>query len=211
MTTEMSIKRRLIWIVCLMVVQSFYFPLNRLLTGGVAPHLPLDEGIPLWPAWVLPYAAVTVWWYTAYLWAGWKMEARLLRSFVLGAIFILLISQVIFFTLPTYVIRPDLDHGGFWEFWLRMIYSNDKPYNAFPSLHVAITFLISLFWGIWFPRTRWLQALVLALVMCSTVFTKQHYWLDLIGGLGMGVAGSLVSLWVWRKQAAPKPLSLQQH
>ncbi len=197
----MKYSRRLFWMACPIVVQSFYFPLNRLLSGGVAPQLPLDAGIPLWPAWVVVYAAVTVWWYTAYLWAGWKMEERLLRSFVAGVVFILLISQVIFFTFPTYVVRPHLGSTGFWEFWLGMIYSNDRPYNAFPSLHVSITFIISLFWGIWFPRSRWLQILVLALVICSTVFTKQHYWLDLVGGLGMGIAGSLVSLWAWRRQA----------
>jgi membrane-associated phospholipid phosphatase len=54
-------------------------------------------------------------------------------------------------------------------------------------------------WGTWFPRWRWFFVLVLALVMFSTIFTHQHYWLDIVGGTVMGAAGIWVGFWGARR------------
>jgi membrane-associated phospholipid phosphatase len=73
---------------------------------------------------------------------------------------------------------------------LRWIYSNDGRYNAFPSGHIYLVTLTSLFYSRWYPRTTWLWAIIILVVSCSTLFTGQHYILDIAGGLLFAVVGT---------------------
>lgn len=62
-------------------------------------------------------------------------------------------------------------------------------YNAFPSGHVYITTLIALFWSRWFPKWRWALSVTAVIVILATLFTKQHYLPDPIGGLALAWFG----------------------
>jgi len=62
--------KRLIWCALLFGIQALYFPLNKYMQGGMEFKTPMDEHMPVWPIWVIPYACICGWWTVAYLWAA---------------------------------------------------------------------------------------------------------------------------------------------
>jgi len=187
--------KRLIWCALLFGIQALYFPLNKYLQGGMEFRTPLDEHIPLWSAWVLPYVLACWWWIIAYLWAAWRMGDRLYEAFFLASAVMQVSALTIFTIFPTYIVRPDLPTGDWTMQLLRWIYTNDYAYNAFPSGHVYITTLIALFWSRWFPSYRWIWMATVVLVILATLFTGQHYLPDPIGGLTLAWFSYRVGLW----------------
>jgi membrane-associated phospholipid phosphatase len=77
--------------------------------------------------------------------------------------------------------------------WVRRI---DVPHHTFPSTHVALSFAWAL-GAFRYERRVGLSLLVLAAgVSVSTVTTKQHYWIDVPGGLAV----ALGSHWIFFRQ-----------
>ena len=70
-----------------------------------------------------------------------------------------------------------------------LIYSIDSRYNAFPSLHVANACMLALLaWReLGFSGKTALLFLLAALIACSTLFIRQHYLLDVAGGIVVAV------------------------
>jgi membrane-associated phospholipid phosphatase len=64
-----------------------------------------------------------------------------------------------------------------------MLYGSDPPYNCFPSLHVAHSFVSAVtVHRVHRGVGRW-AVVCASLVAVSTLFTKQHYVLDVIAGM----------------------------
>jgi membrane-associated phospholipid phosphatase len=187
--------KRLIWCALLFGIQALYFPLNRFLEGGMEFKTALDEYVPLWPIWVLPYGLICGWWIAAYLWSAWRMEEGLYEAFFIASAFVSVAALTIFTVFPTYVIRPALSSTDWPSQLLNWIYTNDYMYNAFPSGHVYITTLIALFWSRWFPRWRWALFASVVMIILATLFTGQHYLPDPIGGLALAWFGYRIGLW----------------
>jgi membrane-associated phospholipid phosphatase len=82
--------------------------------------------------------------------------------------------------------RPHVD--GVWKPLYTALWGFDRPHNLFPSLHIA---LLTLLGEVYLRRTRSLlrAALVVwfALVALSTLLTRQHHLIDVIGGLLLGL------------------------
>jgi len=114
-----------------------------------------------------------------------KNYYRLVFSLSLG----LLINSIIYVAFPTYVLRPELVGNDFLTGLVRQIYTIDPPYNCFPSMHVLYSFICSWYLLI-FKRVGWwfdvFIGLSFVLISLSTVFTKQHYTPDIIGGVVVG-------------------------
>jgi membrane-associated phospholipid phosphatase len=73
------------------------------------------------------------------------------------------------------------------------IYSLDPPDNLFPSLHISLTALAAL--AVWKADRRYGAILFagLVLVAISVCTTKQHFIVDVLGGLVVaGVVGGIV-------------------
>lgn len=187
--------KRLIWCALLFGIQALYFPLNRFLEGGMEFKTALDDYVPLWSIWVVPYALICVWWIFAYLWAAWRMEERLYESFFIASAFTSVAALTIFTVFPTYVIRSTVPDADWASQLLNWVYTNDYMYNAFPSGHVYITTLIALFWSRWFPKWRWLWIATVIIIALATLFTHQHYLPDPIGGLALAWFGYRIGLW----------------
>ncbi|HEX9163538.1 MAG TPA: phosphatase PAP2 family protein, partial [Thermoanaerobaculia bacterium] len=100
-----------------------------------------------------------------------------------------------FLAYPTIAPRPLTVAGDGFAVWgLRLLYSADPPYNCFPSLHVAHSF-VSAFTSFRVHRGVGTVATICAsLVAVSTLFTRQHYVLDVIAGTALASIGSLVFL-----------------
>lgn len=76
----------------------------------------------------------------------------------------------------------------------------DPPFNSFPSLHVALAALAAWSMADAAPGTRAGWNLALALVAWSVCAVKQHYLLDVAGGLALALA---VRAWVGARVARP--------
>jgi len=187
--------KRFIWCALLFGIQVLYFPLNRFMEGGFEFKTALDQYIPLWSIWVIPYSLATAWWIVAYIWAAWRINDRSYEAFFIASAVVQVVALVIFTVFPTYVVRPALVGGDSTMQLLSWIYKNDYAYNAFPSGHVYITTLIALFWSRWFPRWLWLWSGTVIVIVLATLFTHQHYLPDPIGGLALAWIGYRVGIW----------------
>lgn len=181
-------------------IQSLYGPTSQNLTGGLAPRIPLDALIPLWPIWVVPYAACYPLWLTAFIFAIWKMESRLFRALMAACYLTFSVGILTFVLFPTYVDLPTLTGTDAFSALLRQLQIAGGTYDALPSGHVYITTLLALFYTRWHPRLRWLWTFILVIVSLSTLFTGQHYILDVVAGLAFGWIGYRFGLW-WVERA----------
>jgi membrane-associated phospholipid phosphatase len=163
-------------------------------TGGIEPKLSIDV-FPVWPIWVLPYVFCYLLWLSSIAWIILKMEDRLFRSFIAACVFTFSIGTTTFIFFPTYVQTVPLQGNDIFTLLLQIIYENWGRYDAFPSGHVYITTLLTLFFSRWYPRQRLLWILILTIVSFSTLFTGQHYVLDVIGGLSIAWGGYHFGLW----------------
>ena len=194
-----SRKMRIISFFAIILVQLLYIPINRLITGGIILGIRWDAYVPFWPIFSIPYLMSILWWSICFLWAVLKMEDRRLLAFVIGILFMMITSYIVYIAFPTYVERPDVNGRGFQFEIIRYIYNNDRLNNAFPSGHTYFTVFIVLSWWKWKPRLRWIWLSFGALVIVSTLFTGQHNLLDPIGGI-IWAAGSYGLGWYWAKR-----------
>jgi membrane-associated phospholipid phosphatase len=77
---------------------------------------------------------------------------------------------------------------------LRLLYQADPPYNCFPSLHVAHSFVSALTCYRVHRGVGITAVLCATLVGLSTLFTKQHYVLDVIAGVFLACVAGVIFL-----------------
>lgn len=97
---------------------------------------------------------------------------------------------IFFIFFPVTYPRTYNDGGHIFFAFVKLL---DQPNNCFPSLHVAIAMFLTI--AVW--RTRNRQAGVLMsfwtlLIIMSTLTVKQHYALDIIGGIVTSVIASFI-------------------
>lgn len=194
------------------VIQSIYWPLNHGLEEGVILDTRWDRYIPTVAVWIVPYSLAWPIWLAGYAWAALRMEEKLYRALIIASVLATVTAMLTFFFYPTYVVRPVLEGTDWATEWLRVLYRTDGVFNAFPSGHVYFTTLMTLFWTLWHPRWRWLWAGFWLVVVLSTLFTRQHYIPDIIGGTGLAWVSYRVAVW-WmglEKVALPKVTGWQR-
>jgi membrane-associated phospholipid phosphatase len=166
-----------------------------------APEIAFDRAMPLSPAWMLVYGSIWVFMLLPFLVV--RQDELIFRT-LLSYIAVVTISYGGFLLYPTSAPRPDeLPQDGFFAWTLAFNYRFDPPYNCFPSLHVAWASVTSLtafrvHRGVGIAAAIWTT-----LIGISTIYTKQHYAVDVVGGfLAAGVA-YLVFLRTHRKGSIP--------
>jgi len=174
-----------------------YIPTSNRMTGGIEPKLPIDN-FPVWPIWVLPYVLCYLLWITSIAWIIFKAEDPFFRSFIAACFVTFLLGNLTFIFFPTYVGLVTFGGTDLFANLLRTIHETWGRYDAFPSGHIYITTLLALFFGRWYPRNKLLWILILVIVSLSTLFTAQHYILDVLGGYIVALAGYYFGLW-WRE------------
>ena len=150
------------------------------------PEIALDRALPLRPEWAPIYWSQ---WVFSFLPVFIVRGVELRRRTVLAYVTIVIVAYAGFLLYPTLAPRPALVAGDDIFAWsLRQLYDFDPPYNCFPSLHVAYSFLAAL--TAWTVH-RGLGSVALAwatLIAISTLFTKQHYIIDVIAGIILAAA-----------------------
>jgi membrane-associated phospholipid phosphatase len=181
--------------VALFLLVPFYIFIAQRVSSGTlyAPELPWDRALPLQPTWALIYGPLYAFLLALPLFVV-RQEEHIRRTFW-AYVAVWIAAYVCFLVYPTVAPRPPKVVGDGFAVWgLRFLYGADPPYNCFPSLHVAHSF-VSALTCYRLHRQLGLAALSCAsLVAVSTLFTKQHYIVDVIAGLLIAVVAYLVIL-----------------
>ena len=157
------------------------------------PALALDRALPLWPAWALVYGALYLFLILLPLFVVRQDEQ--IRRTVYAYLLVWITAYVFFAVYPTVAPRPPRVVGeGFGMWGLRFLYSADPPYNCFPSLHVAHSFVSALTCYRVHRHLGVVATTCAAVVAVSTLFTKQHYILDVIAGVFLAFVAYVIFL-----------------
>ena len=176
------------------------FRCSRLLIRGRLRHsltLPFDFALPFLPWTISIYLGCLLLWFFLYRIAAGLPRQRADRFYLanlLGKGFCFLI----FVLFPTGLVRPEPGDAGFWNGCMRLLYQIDAPDDLFPSLHCFLGWLcwVGVRGNREVPLAWRISALLMAFAVCfSTLTTRQHVFLDTVGGvllceLCYGLAGS---------------------
>jgi membrane-associated phospholipid phosphatase len=167
-----------------------------------APEVPLDRMIPLQPGWALVYGSLYLFLILLPVFIVCREEH--IRRTVFAYLMVWITAFGCFLLYPTVAPRPHEVLGrGFLVWGLRFLYDADPPYNCFPSLHVAHS-CVSAFTAYRAHRGVGLVAGICALLVgISTLFTKQHYVLDVVAGIGLAYVAHVIFLRGYPRSAIP--------
>jgi membrane-associated phospholipid phosphatase len=147
--------------------------------------LSLDARIPFISAFVYPFYLT----YVLVLIPALMVSKRaLLRYAVVVFSILVVVSCLIFLMFPTYVPRPAFQSITLSDHLVAIIYKNDRPSCAFPSLHVSSAMLTALVMRRDQGRYGWFLWPSVIAVSASTVFIKQHVVIDVVGGILLAMA-----------------------
>lgn len=157
------------------------------------PALAIDGAVPLQPAWMLVYGSLYV--FAFLLPIVVVRQPRLFRQWLKAFLTVMIAAYAGFILFPTAAPRPDdVPGAGFFAWALRVVYDVDPLHGCFPSLHVAYSF-VSALTVYRVHRGLGIAALVWASIIgVSTLFTKQHFVVDVIAGALMAYAAYLLFL-----------------
>jgi len=103
------------------------------------------------------------------------------------------ITLIVFAFWRTTMIRPEIVGNDLSARLLKRIYDQDHPYNCFPSQHVAYSW-VAAFIAVRRDRFFGYASFVIAiLISLSTVFIKQHWFVDIPGGIGVALIAYLLT------------------
>jgi membrane-associated phospholipid phosphatase len=192
-------------LVALFALIPLYLFIPQLLFQGRelnAPEIALDRMMALDPAWSLVYGSLFC---AALLPAFVIHQQELFQRTVLAYLMIWLLAFACFIAYPTIGPRSArFDGDGFSAWALQVIYASDHRYNCLPSLHVAQCFLAAfacfrVHRGVGYACMAWAF-----LVGLSTIYTKQHYVLDVVTGALLAGAAYAVVLRGYRRELVPE-------
>ncbi len=186
--------KRLPWVMAVIAIQFVYFPTSQVASGGIEPKLPIDV-FPVYPVWIVPYVLCYPLWLFGIFWALFKLDARSFRAGIAAALFTVSVGALTFIFFPTYVVLPAITGADIFSDMLRWVQSAGGTHAALPSAHNYMTMLMSAFAIHFYPRQRWFWIAVIVIVALSTLFTGQHYILDVLAGLGLGWVGVRFGRW----------------
>jgi len=156
----------------------------------------------------VPY--VSLWLYVS-LAPAFALNAGALRAYATGAFAIALLGLASFWLFPT--TTPPFGVDWTQLPMLRLLKESDAGGNAFPSLHVAFAVysaqvissqLKSIRAPRWARGFNWLWCLA---IIYSTLATRQHVFIDVVGGilgacLGRSVAWSRPARAIWQRSTS---------
>lgn len=170
------------------VSNIMYTLLNNSNRGTHSLVTDLDQSIPFLKIFILPYLM----WYVFILltlayfcFKDKKIYYRTMWAINLG----LLISYGFYYFFQTNVPRPELQGNDFLTLLTSFVYHTDQPYNAFPSIHVLLSFLMIKAINKCSDRNIYNITLVYLpaiLIILATQFVKQHVLLDLFSAVAIG-------------------------
>lgn len=165
-------------------------------SGALSLMTSLDEAIPLMPEMVFAYVSIYFFWTPAIFMSSVTVGQFSRLVFVMGIA--LFLGLAIHQYMPSAYPRPTLpaSDSSFSVAFLRWYYTLDHPNNTFPSTHcVAVIILLCFMRERLRPLAHFAYEVWGSLIFASTVLIKQHYIVDVVGGIILGAAVFLILSW----------------
>jgi membrane-associated phospholipid phosphatase len=176
-------------VILLVCLVPFYLVIAEWARDGVVhvPELAIERLLPVVPAWALIYGALYA--FLIIVPVIVIQQKEMIRRTVWAYITVWGAAYACFLVYPTVASRPDTVAGaGFAAWGLRFLYEADPPYNCFPSIHVAHSFVSALACSRVHRPLGVIALSCASLVAISTLFTKQHYVADVAVGILLALA-----------------------
>ena len=147
----------------------------------------LDDLVPFLPPFIVVYFGCYIFWVINYLLVSLREEEIKYRFFT-ADLYARIICFLFFVFYPTTNVRPELVGNGIFVQGMRFLYQIDEPVNLFPSIHCMASWFCCI--GIrgdkkvpvWY---KIVSVMIAVLVFVSTLVTKQHVIVDVIGGVAV--------------------------
>mgnify|MGYP000550220406 FL=1 len=176
-------------------------------------HVPIDDYIPFCEYFVIPYLLwfPFVGWGIAYMALHNKTDYYKLCAFLFTGMTIFLIISTVYpngqYLRPTY-----FTHHNLCTMLCERLYAGDTPTNLFPSVHVFNSIAVNI--AVWHSdnfkknkAVRYGSAVLMVLIILSTMFLKQHSVFDVVTGMVLAVfMYSVVYTTNWAAVTAAKPV-----
>lgn len=187
----------------MLLVPAYIFIGEYVETGNLhRPELAFDRALPLIPFWGLVYGAL--YFFLIVLPVLVVRQEEHIRRMFWAYLAVWLFAYAVFLAYPTAAPRPARVVGeGFAVWGLRALYGADPPFNCFPSLHVAHSFISAMTCHQVHRGVGVAAAVAALLVAVSTLFTKQHYVLDVIAGILLAGAAYWIFLRGYPRERLP--------
>ncbi len=148
----------------------------------------------------------------------WQPDGALLGRFATGMLLIFMTAHLLYMVVPGFgpywylagTFGHELRGGTFWRLVREAVEAGGAQKDIFPSLHTAVPTYLAVFsfrhrkvalFKYWWP----VIAFVATQIIIATMFLRWHYLIDVVAGLLLAVAGSLigqhVSDWEHAKRA----------
>jgi membrane-associated phospholipid phosphatase len=179
------------WLVIYFFVNRLQVDPNRRIDLGTK----LDRKIPYMPLFALVYFSTYVFVLQPFfVLSNARQFYWMLTSFVLISV----ISSLIHATVPSKIERVEqVTIGGLSGWMLGLFQKTCKPYGNFPSMHVGLSVpVIAANFMAGGPGIGSIMLIWAVLIAISTLYTKQHYILDVLAGFMGGLVISALIFWL---------------
>ncbi|MFF2886402.1 phosphatase PAP2 family protein [Paenibacillus sp. NPDC057967] len=148
----------------------------------------LDDLIPFMKIFIIPYAIWMPFLYLTFIFFFFKDRPTYYRT-LLAYVISVLICYAIYTIFQTTVPRAELDGNDLLSWLVQFVYTNDAPFNCFPSIHCLSSYL--LFRAATQSKeigrgTKIGIGIITWSIILSTVFVKQHVVMDVFAGIMLG-------------------------
>jgi len=171
--------------------------LHELIQALPTPMFVIDNALDR----AIPFIPWTIWIYFSFFVfiasTVFRVEDKLFWQFVASASLAATIAWTIVLLLPITAARPDpaLIDSDLYRRVYTFVHKADPFHITFPSLHVGVTWICNFL--LWDKSGRGIRITLGIGISLSTLFTKQHLILDVIGGVVL----ALFCVWVTGKLA----------
>lgn len=146
-----------------------------------------DDMVPIVPWMVLIYFGSYIFWALNYV-LGCVQDAKTVYRFLSADFLAKIVCLIIFLVFPTTNTRPEIVGSGFFDEFMRFLYSADAADNLFPSIHCLTSWfcVIAVRENKKIPNWyKWVSVIIALAICVSTLTTKQHVIYDVIGGVAL--------------------------
>jgi membrane-associated phospholipid phosphatase len=179
------------WLILYFFVNRLQVEPNRRIDLGIE----LDRKIPYLPLFALTYFSTYVFVLQPFFILS---DARQFYWMLTSFVSISVISSLIHAIVPSKIERVEqVTAGGFSGWALGLFQKTCKPYGNFPSMHVGLSVpVVAANFLAGGPVIGSIMLLWAVLIAVSTLYTKQHYILDVLAGVVGGLVISTLVFWL---------------
>ena len=158
---------------------------NRINTDWHTINMGIDDLIPFCKYFVFFY--FTYYWFSQLqLWIVSLGDRRKFYRMIISAAITCVLCNIVFLCYQVKMVRPELVGNDFFTDWVRWVYNHDpKALNCLPSIHAVMGVIMII--GGWktnkMPKAFNIISIIFGVgCILSTVFIKQHYFIDMVLG-----------------------------